>query len=241
MSRDRDEREDFASRWSRRKRAAQTAPAEPERTAEPESGAAESQSDEQILEELGLPDPDTLKPGDDVSAFMASAVPARLRNRALRRLWLSNPLLANLDGLIDYGEDYTDAAMVPEVLNTAYRVGRGWAEDEEVAEADADEAADEDAEDPAQPAGEGGDEGAAPAADTPPASEAASEGAAERRAPRPPDAGEESADHGTDEALAQDTAAPGAPEPDRADADPPARAQAPPTPRRRMRFRFPDS
>ena len=36
-----------------------------------------------------------------------------------------NPTLANLDGLIDYGEDYTDAATVIENMQTAYEVGKG--------------------------------------------------------------------------------------------------------------------
>lgn len=133
MSRDRDHRrdEDFASRWSRMKRGATegsgTAAAEPEvRDAPP---AEDARGDEEILRELGLPDPETLKPGDDIKGFMASAVPARIRNRVLRRLWISNPALANLDGLVDYGEDFTDAAMVPAMLQTAYKVGRGWARD----------------------------------------------------------------------------------------------------------------
>ena len=82
-------------------------------------------SDAELLAELGLPDPDNLQPGDDFRAFMAKAVPDRLRRRALRRLWLSNPALANLDGLLDYGEDFTDGATVIENLQTAYQVGKG--------------------------------------------------------------------------------------------------------------------
>lgn len=87
--------------------------------------ALEQKADEEILRELNLPDPETLQPGDDVKAFMARAVPARLRQRALRRLWLTNPALANLDGLLDYGEDFTDSATVIENLQTAYQVGKG--------------------------------------------------------------------------------------------------------------------
>src|SRR3546814_8004411 len=54
---------------------------------------------------------------------------------ALQRLWRLDPVFANLDGLLEYGEDYTDAATVVENLKTAYRVGRGFMTDEEVAEA----------------------------------------------------------------------------------------------------------
>lgn len=91
-------------------------------------------SDEELsakAEELGLPDIDSLGPGSDFKAFMASDVPAQLRSLALRRLWRSNPVLANVDGLVDYGEDFTDAATVVENMQTAYQVGRGYRRDPE--------------------------------------------------------------------------------------------------------------
>jgi len=49
-----------------------------------------------------LPDIDSLKYESDFTAFLQAGVPEELRNRALRKLWTSNPLLANLDGLNDY-------------------------------------------------------------------------------------------------------------------------------------------
>lgn len=82
-------------------------------------------TDEELLEELGLPDPDQMTEGDDFSVFMGNMVPDRLRRRALRTLWRTNPVLANLDNLVDYGEDYTDAATVVENLQTTYQVGKG--------------------------------------------------------------------------------------------------------------------
>lgn len=85
----------------------------------------EAKSDDVLLEELGLPDPDALKLGDDIKGFMSKAVPDRLRRRALRQLWRLNPVLANVDGLVDYGEDFTDSATVIENLQTAYQVGKG--------------------------------------------------------------------------------------------------------------------
>ena len=111
-------------------------------------------SDAEILEELGLPDPDTLDEGDDFSRFMGGAIPTRLRNRALRRLWLTNPVLANLDELVDYGEDFTDAATVVENLQTAYRVGKGFLRREEIEavegaeEGDSDEVVEGETDDP---------------------------------------------------------------------------------------------
>jgi hypothetical protein len=116
--------------WSRRKAQVAAEEVAEAREAETEAAAArdaalDDKTDAEICEELGLPDPDTLEAGDDFRAFMARAVPERLRRRALRRLWLSNPALANLDGMIDYGEDFTDSACVIEGMQTAYQVGKG--------------------------------------------------------------------------------------------------------------------
>ncbi len=133
MTRQDDGSDGFLSRWSRLKR---TGGEEGAEAAEVPPGVPETLSDRpdvEILEELGLPDPETLGPGDDFSAFMAKAVPERIRQLALRRLWGSNPVLANLDGLVDYGEDFTDAALVVADLATAYRVGKGMPQPEPVA------------------------------------------------------------------------------------------------------------
>jgi hypothetical protein len=125
----------FASRWSQRKRAAEAgltddlapAPGTDGKTQVAET-APDQRSDDEVLAELGLPDPDTLNEGDDFGAFMSKAVPQRLRSRALRRLWLSNPAYAEIDMLVEYGGDFTDAATVVENLQTAYTVGRGFAD-----------------------------------------------------------------------------------------------------------------
>ena len=116
--------------WSRRK-AAVRAEAEAEQAEKVAEAVAEERArleekpDEEILEVLGLPDPDSLTESDDFKRFLGSAVPERLRRRALRRLWTLNPVLANLDGLVDYAEDYTDAATVISDLQTVYQVGKG--------------------------------------------------------------------------------------------------------------------
>jgi len=116
--------------WARRK-AAVAAEAESELRADARAEMADAQAvleektDAEILAELELPDPDDMQPGDDFSAFLTKAVPERLRRRALRKLWLTNPTLANVDGLVDYGEDFTDSAMVVEGMQTAYQIGKG--------------------------------------------------------------------------------------------------------------------
>jgi len=42
----------------------------------------------------------------------------------LRKLWLSDPALANLDELLDYGEDFTTKGA--DVVTTAYQAGKGY-------------------------------------------------------------------------------------------------------------------
>lgn len=117
-------------RWSRR-RAAVQAEAEAEAKAQQQAVVVERQAelaektDAEILAELDLPDPETLQPGDDFTGFMQAAVPERIRKLALRRLWRSNPVLANVDNLVDYGEDFTKEGALGKVVKTAYQVGKG--------------------------------------------------------------------------------------------------------------------
>lgn len=116
--------------WARRKAAvaqeAETDAAEAlaAETAQEEAALAE-RTDEEILAELNLPQPEALESAEAVRDFVAQAIPQRLKTRALRHLWKLNPVLANLDGLVDYGEDFTDSAAVMENLQTAYQVGKG--------------------------------------------------------------------------------------------------------------------
>lgn len=88
--------------------------------------AAVPEDADAYLEEHGLAPPESLDAGADFARFLREGVPEALRRRALRRLWRVNPVLANVDGLVDYGEDFTDASRVPDALATAYRVGRGF-------------------------------------------------------------------------------------------------------------------
>ena len=87
----------------------------------------EGKSDDEILSILELPDPETMTLGDTVEKFMDGRVPERIRARALRAFWKTNPVLANLDGLDEYWDDYTDAAMIIENMETLYQVGKGYA------------------------------------------------------------------------------------------------------------------
>ncbi|WP_375258007.1 DUF3306 domain-containing protein [Citreimonas sp.] len=129
MSRN-DHRDASGGFWARRRAAVESeSRAEAEARRAEEAAAEEARlaerSDDEILAELGLPDPDEMERTDQVQALLREAVPQRLKTRALRRLWRLNPVLANVDGLVDYGGDFTDAATVVENLQTAYQVGRG--------------------------------------------------------------------------------------------------------------------
>ena len=116
--------------WSRRRAAVDA-----ERTAERDAvakidtakanAALEDRPENNVLDELGLPVPETVHSGGEAQKFMAQAVPEYLRRRALRALWKSNPALACLDGLNDYDGDFTNAATDAPGVKTAYRVGKG--------------------------------------------------------------------------------------------------------------------
>ncbi len=118
-----------ASFWDRR-RAAVRAEEDAARTAADARAVAQEQAvlaektDADLLAEFDLPDPDTLKAGDDFTAFMSRAIPDHLRRRALRKLWVSDPVLACLDDLVDYADDYTQASAVTS-FTTSYEVGKG--------------------------------------------------------------------------------------------------------------------
>lgn len=121
------------SRWSERKQRvaeeidlenAQQVALEPTQEPDPFEG----KSDEEILQILELPAPEDLALGDRAEGYLAPNVPEHIRQRALRAFWRTNPVLANLDGLDDYCDDFTDAAMVVENMQTIYEVGRGYAQ-----------------------------------------------------------------------------------------------------------------
>ena len=97
----------------------------------------EAESSSPDVAELEKIDIESLGYDADFTPFMKPGVPDALRQRALRRLWNSNPILANVDGLNDYDEDFSDAALVVENLQSAWKVGQGYLTDEEVAERDA--------------------------------------------------------------------------------------------------------
>ena len=74
-----------------------------------------------------LPPIDELNSESDYTVFLKEKVPEALRRAALRKLWTSDPVLANLDGLNDYDEDYNLVDTTIAAVQTAYQAGRGYA------------------------------------------------------------------------------------------------------------------
>ncbi|XKE47375.1 DUF3306 domain-containing protein [Halomonas organivorans] len=99
-------------RWSRRKRG--IAGDEVDNTAPPAQGeglaaeditAPDAVAAPEAAAEANLPDPDSLPPGSDITAFMAPGISAGLRRRALKRLFAADHY-AIRDGLDDYDQDF---------------------------------------------------------------------------------------------------------------------------------------
>ncbi len=127
---------DFLARWSQRKQAARDGIAEPdaEQPTVPAETADLPAGEASVVETAYADfDFDALDYHSDYTQFMEKDVPEMVRQRALRALWRSDPILANVDGLNDYDQDFTDAALVVENLASAYRPGKGYATDEEEA------------------------------------------------------------------------------------------------------------
>lgn len=118
--------ESLLLRWSRRKQEArqqkeaekavgsEVSPEVPSVTGQPPEPVqqmsdsaviSESETDESAADTVdiaNLPDVESLTYESDFTAFLREGVPDQLKQAALRKLWTSDPVLANLDGLNDY-------------------------------------------------------------------------------------------------------------------------------------------
>ncbi len=101
----------------------------------PEEATAERSEPAAPTPAADLPDVESLTEESDFSAFMRDGVPSDLRRLALRKLWASDPAFNIIDEMVEYGEDYTDAATVVAGMKSAWEVGRGYAKS--VADTDA--------------------------------------------------------------------------------------------------------
>ncbi len=71
-----------------------------------------------------LPDIETLTYDSDFSVFLREGVPERLKQAALRKLWLSDAVFANLDGLNDY-DPQTMKFLEETIAEPIGEIGRG--------------------------------------------------------------------------------------------------------------------
>ncbi len=145
-----DKRETALARWSRLKRAdteakppppldgqlpeASTAPrpeAEIVAPREDREDAPPEHPEHPEHDEVDLPDIADLNAESDYSVFLREGVSEEIRRKALRVLWRSDPVLANLDGLNDYDEDFRSTGVIAEAVRTAYKAGKGYLREED--------------------------------------------------------------------------------------------------------------
>jgi hypothetical protein len=123
----------FLARWSRLKQAERDETAG-HGTAPPPAVAAPAQPVPQPEDpQKDLPPLDSLTKDSDFRPFMRPGVPEELRNQALRKLWSSDPVYANLDGLLEYGEDFGEPFRMAGIVATVYRVLEGMPDPEKPA------------------------------------------------------------------------------------------------------------
>jgi len=129
----------FLSRWSARKTQIAKGEDVPDEVPAPEIAEDDVVEDEEdatltdaeLLEKYDLPDPEAVTEESGLEQFLnGKGLPGRVRQMALRRLWRLNPLFGVVDDMVEYGEDYTDAATVIEGMKTAYTVGKGYKKDD---------------------------------------------------------------------------------------------------------------
>ena len=162
---DDDQEGGFLQRWSKRKAAiknenpaladdeslddqnqALAAEEKPEASLE---AAEDDLTDEDLCVKYELTHPDQCDDPEQLDDFFNRPLPDRLKQLAMRRMWRLNPLFRFADEMVEYGENYTDAATVLPDMQSAYKVGKGYfdklmAEKAEAEDAVAEDAADED-------------------------------------------------------------------------------------------------
>ncbi len=123
----------FLSRWAKRKAGGQKEADKPEEVVKTEQAEVAGEtdeeaalSDEELCAHYELPDPEKCTESEQLDGFFDAKVPDRLRQLAMRRLWRLNPLFRFADEMVEYGEDFTDAATVIPNMQTAYKVGKGY-------------------------------------------------------------------------------------------------------------------
>lgn len=182
--------EGFIGRWSRRKRTGEEAASDTEVAIRSDADGpveadlasdAEDEARQVVLaanrEAAEAVDIEAIGYESDLSVFFKEGVPALLKQAAMRKMWRSDPVFANVDGLNDYDQDFNVIDKVLTEFKSAWQVGRGYAEPEKIEpepdadiadgdEAVAESAAGEEDEPDAESAGAADDAGTEQIADT---------------------------------------------------------------------------
>ena len=139
-----DNSESRLSRWSKRKIAVARAESLEDEGAEigvqtseqlqlEEERQAELQANRVAAEAVNI---EELNKDSDFSVFMKDGVPELLKKQAMASLWRTNPIFANVDGLVDYDDDFGSPDLIMKTFKSAYQAGRGYLdlfkEDEDV-------------------------------------------------------------------------------------------------------------
>lgn len=133
------DREDFLSRWSRRKRDVVKESGPEEETKQPPAAASvpptadeaapaqaadvsestddqdkkEKEKDEPAFDLSKLPDLDSITAETDIRPFMAAGVPPGLRQAALRQVWVADPAIRDFIGIAENQWDFTPGGNAP--------------------------------------------------------------------------------------------------------------------------------
>ncbi|MFT5113539.1 MAG: hypothetical protein ACI8P9_002870 [Parasphingorhabdus sp.] len=114
-----DGEERFLSRWSRRKLDPQ--PLEVSEENPPEDNLLEEQIiAEPVLTDADMPALDTITEDSNVSAFLSSGVSQELRNKALRKMFVSAAFNVR-DGLDEYDDDFTKFEKLGDIVTADMR------------------------------------------------------------------------------------------------------------------------
>jgi hypothetical protein len=114
--------EKFVSRWSRLKRVSDLRKNPHDGAAPPTAAvrnvgggdeAAAKPDDARTLELAALPSIESITAATDIRAFLQSAVPVELTRAALRRAWVSDPLIRDFIGIAENQWDFTNPTTIP--------------------------------------------------------------------------------------------------------------------------------
>jgi Protein of unknown function (DUF3306) len=113
--------EKFLARWSRLKRESESQKAR--KTGLTENAALSGDAEEGVagaetraaptFDPASLPPIESITADTDISMFLASGVPAKLTEAALRRAWVSDPVIRDFIGIAENQWDFTNPTTIP--------------------------------------------------------------------------------------------------------------------------------